>query len=405
MELYYPIILDGATGTQLQSRGYTGEEAAETWILSHPEEIQAIQRAYLEAGSQIVYAPTFGANRQVLENHRIFGRVEELNQKLAALSQEVAGEAAWVAGDISPTGRFLYPLGDASFEELVDIYTEQAAALEQADTDLFVIETMTSLADARAAVLAVRSVSTKPILVSFSCSEAGKTMTGSDITAALVVLQSMGISAFGLNCSSGPENMLENLRRLREYARVPLLAKPNAGLPVMEDGKIVYHCSAEEFVRTVPEMLKVGVGLFGGCCGSTPEHIAALRDALKDASFTPPAPLHSDLLAAASEKSVSLLPVDIAVPVPLSCTAALEDEIDAALEASDAVISIRINTWEDLDVFADCQYMITKPLCIFCEDSDLLESALRCYQGRALYEGSLSEELLSPLRSKYGLIT
>lgn len=203
---------------------------------------------------------------------------------------------------MSPTGAFLAPLGDVSFEELVDIYTEQAAGLERAGVDLFVIETMMTLSDARAAVLAVRSVSDKPIFVTFTCDENGRSVSGTDITAALVVLQGMGIDAFGLNCSAGPEQMLLQLKRLREYARVPLIAKPNAGMPIIENGETVYRCTGEEFTALVPEFLAAGVAVFGGCCGTTAAHIAALARALGGAVITPPAPQHTNELPAATEK-------------------------------------------------------------------------------------------------------
>ena len=231
MEMQFPVILDGATGTELQKRGFTGDMSAEQWVLEHPESILEIQRKYVASGSNVLYAPTFGGNRQKLEERGIFNRTEEMNKALAQLSKQAADRKAWVAGDIAPTGRFLAPLGDASFEELVDIYTEQAAGLEQAGVDLYVIETMMTLTDARAAVLAIRSMSKKPILVSFTCDESGKILSGTDVVAALSVMEGMGVSAFGLNCSAGPEQMLPQLQRLHKYARVPLIAKPNAGMP------------------------------------------------------------------------------------------------------------------------------------------------------------------------------
>ena len=226
MEIRFPLILDGATGTELQKRGYGGDVSAEQWTLEHPDVIVGIQRGYVAAGSQVLYTPTFGANRQKLEERSIFNQTADYNRRLAALSREAAGGKAWIAGDLAPTGLFLAPLGEASFEDLVDIYTEQAAGLEAAGVDLYVIETMMTLSDARAAVLAVRSVSDKPIFVSFTCDESGRSLSGTDVTAALTVLQGMGISAFGLNCSTGPEQMLVQLRRLREYARVPLIPTP-----------------------------------------------------------------------------------------------------------------------------------------------------------------------------------
>ena len=302
MEIRFPLILDGATGTELQKHGYAGDVSAEQWTLAHPDILREIQRGYVAAGSRVLYTPTFGANRQKLEERGIFNRTADFNRRLAALSREAADGKAWIAGDLAPTGLFLAPLGEASFEDLVDIYTEQAAGLEEAGVDLFVIETMMTLSDARAAVLAVRSVSDKPIFVSFTCDESGRSLSGTDVTAALTVLQGMGISAFGLNCSTGPEQMLVQLRRLHEYARVPLIAKPNAGMPITVGGKTVYDCTPEDFTAFVPAMLEAGVAVFGGCCGTTAAHIAALRDALRGAKFVPPAPQHTDLLPAATKK-------------------------------------------------------------------------------------------------------
>ena len=283
MEIRFPLILDGATGTELQKHGYAGDVSAEQWTLAHPDIIREIQRGYVAAGSRVLYTPTFGANRQKLEERGIFNRTADFNRRLAALSREAADGRAWIAGDLAPTGLFLAPLGEASFEDLVDIYTEQAAGLEEAGVDLFVIETMMTLSDARAAVLAVRSVSDKPIFVSFTCDESGRSLSGTDVTAALTVLQGMGISAFGLNCSTGPEQMLVQLRRLHEYARVPLIAKPNAGMPITVGGKTVYDCTPEDFTAYVPAMLEAGVAVFGGCCGTTAAHIA--RAALEGIAY------------------------------------------------------------------------------------------------------------------------
>ena len=404
MELHFPLILDGATGTELQKRGYTGDVCAEQWTLEHPEAIIDIQRGYVDSGSQVLYTPTFGANRRKLEEHGIFNRTEDYSRRLASLSEQAANGKALRAGDISPTGAFLAPLGDVSFEELVDIYTQQAAGLESAGVDLFVIETMMTLSDARAAVLAVRSVSDKPVFVTFTCDENGRSISGGDVTAALVVLQGMGIDAFGLNCSAGPEQMLPQLRRLREYARVPLIAKPNAGMPQIVDGKAVYDCTPEEFVALIPDMLRTGVAVFGGCCGTTAAHIAALRNALVGASITPPAPLHTDKLPAATEKLPFPLPVDVRWSTVISLTADAEDALSAGQETDDPVLAVRIDDWDGVQALADFQYLIAKPLCIVCDDGELLEAALRVYQGRALYDGGLPDSVLLPLRNKYGLL-
>ena len=277
MELHFPLILDGATGTELQKRGYTGDVSAEQWVLAHPDSILSIQRDYVAAGSQVLYTPTFGGNAVKLAEHGVTEDTAAYNRRLADLSRQAADGKALLAGDLSPTGLFLAPLGSASFDQLVDAYAQQAAGLEAAGVDLYVIETMMTLSDARAAVLAVRSVSAKPIFVTFTCDQNGRSISGTDITAALLVLQGMGIDAFGLNCSAGPDQMLPQLRRLREYARIPLIAKPNAGMPTIADGKAVYDCTPEQFTALVPDMLASGVMIFGGCCGTTPEHIAGRR--------------------------------------------------------------------------------------------------------------------------------
>ena len=223
----------------------------------------------------VLYSPSFGANRRKLEEHGIFNKTADYNRRLAALSQKAADGKAFVAGDISPTGLFLSPLGEASFEELVEL---------------------------------------------------------------------------------------------------------------------------------VPEFLKAGVAIFGGCCGTTAEHIAALSKALRNAEPVAPAPKFADLLPASTEKLTAYLPVDARCGKVLAVTPDFADELSDALETDDVLVAVRLDTWEEVELFADCQYMISKPLCIVCDDADILEAALRAYQGRALYEGALPDTALAPLVSKYGVI-
>ena len=404
MELTFPLILDGATGTELQKRGFTGAECAEKWTLEHPEAILEIQRAYVEAGSRILYAPTFGANRVKLEAHGLFNKVEDYNRRLVALSREAAGGRAWVAGDLSPTGQFLYPLGEASFEELVEIYTEQAAALEDAGVDLFVIETMTTVAEARAAVLAVKSVSEKPVFVTFTCDERGRTLSGSDVAAALQILLGMGVDAFGLNCSAGPDEMCAQLRRLHEISRVPLIAKPNAGTPELLGGETVYNCPPDAFTACLEEMAAAGVMIFGGCCGTTDAHISALRDKAAALVMTQPAPKRAEMLPCATEKELFFLPADISGRRVVCGGNDWESALEEAMEEDDVLLTVELTSFGELEEFASAQYLIAKPLCLRCEDAGLLEQALRVYQGRAMYEGALPESVLRSLAKKYGLL-
>lgn len=406
MELYFPLILDGANGTELQKRGFDGSMCTERWVLENPEVMKQLQKEYADAGSDIVYAPTFGANRVKLEENGIFNQVTDYNRRLVALSKEAVQGRALVAGDIATTGKFLAPLGDVSFDELYEIYHEQASAMEEAGVDLFVIETIMTVPDARAALLAVKDVSDKPVLVSFTCDENGRTLTGTDVTAALVILQSMGIDAFGLNCSTGPDRMLGQARRLREFAEVPVAIKPNAGLPETIDGKVVYNCPPDEFVSFTKDFAEAGACMFGGCCGTGPEYIEAIRRSVEalDCGIREPDPQHEGSIVCATEKEVFVLEPGIEAGSLISCGPDLETEIKRANRNEDSVIAVCISSAEDLDEFELAQYAARKPLCIVCDDAELLEQALRYYQGRALYAGSLGDEALEPLVRKYGLI-
>ena len=404
MELYFPLILDGANGTELQKRGYDGSKCTEAWVLEHPEVMRQLQEEYIEAGSDIVYAPTFGANRVKLEENGIFNLVTDFNKRLVEISKEAAAGRALVAGDIATSGKFLAPLGDISFRELYDIYLEQAEAMEEAGVDLYVIETIMTVPDARAALLAVKDVSDKPVLVSFTCDENGRTLTGSDVRAALVILQSMGIDAFGLNCSTGPAEMLEQAKRLRDFAEVPVAIKPNAGLPKTVNGETVYDCPPDEFVKHTKEFAELGAGLFGGCCGTGPEHIAKIAPELKGFEFRKPDPQYSDKIVCATEKDAFILEPGIEAGEIIECGPELEEQIRKANKSDSQIITVRINCRPDIDEFESAQYAIRKPLCIVCDDAELLDEALMMYQGRALYAGSLSDEVLAPLVRRYGLV-
>lgn len=301
-----------------------------------------------------------------------------------------------VAGDIAPTGLFLAPLGEASFEELVDIYTEQAAGLEEAGVDLYAIETMMTLSDARAAVLAVRSVSDKPIFVSFTCDPTGRTLTGTDVAAALTVLQGMGVSAFGLNCSAGPAQMLPLLQRLREYARVPLLAKPNAGMPRLSTAVRSMTARRRNSPPASPRCWK-RASLSSAAAAAPTGHISPpCAPRSKGSVPRPPPPRTRSWLPAATEKDVFLLSPDAGHGPVLRADASLEDALADAQSEPEPTVALALGSWDELDALVDCQFQLEKPLCLVCDDAELLEAALRLYQGRALYEGSLPEATLLP---------
>lgn len=201
------LILDGATGSNLQEAGMKMGVCPEQWVLENPKVLLQLQKEYVAAGTDILYASTFTANRIKLAEYGLEDKLVEMNHKLVALSKEAAGEQAYVAGDISMTGQQLYPIGDMQFEELVDIYKEQVMALEEAGVDLYVVETMMSLQECRAAVIAIKECSQRPIMVSLTYEETGRTLFGSDPATAVIVLQSLGVDVIGINCSTGPDKM------------------------------------------------------------------------------------------------------------------------------------------------------------------------------------------------------
>jgi 5-methyltetrahydrofolate--homocysteine methyltransferase len=217
-------------------------------------------------------------------------------------------------------------------------------------------------------------------------------------------MQGMGIDAFGLNCSTGPAEMLEQAKRLRDLAEVPVAIKPNAGLPKTVNGETVYDCPPDEFVKHTKEFAELGAGLFGGCCGTGPEHIAMIAPELKDFELRKPDPQYRDKIVCATEKDAFILEPGIEAGEIIGCGQDLEDQIRKANKSDSQIITVKINCEPDIDEFEAAQYAVRKPLCIVCEDAALLNDALAVYQGRALYAGSLSDEELAPLVRRYGLI-
>jgi len=282
MELFnrIPLILDGATGTELQKRGCTPGECMEKWILDNPEILLELQRGYVEAGSDIIYAPTFGANRVALGKHGLGEKVREYNLCLVELSQKAVSGKAMVAGDMAPTGEALEPYGDMEKEELFQIFEEQAEALEEAGVDLFAVETQISGEEARVAVSAIKSVTAKPIFLSFTCNAAGLSLYGEKFTDLLKTAQEMGVSAFGINCCGDFELIGRLVREMRAVSEIPLLVKPNAGMPKNVGGKPVFSLTPEEFSVRMAEIKALGASVLGGCCGTNKQHILALIDRL-----------------------------------------------------------------------------------------------------------------------------
>ena len=407
--LSLPFLMDGATGTELQKRGMPLGACTEQWALEHPEALLELQRAYVEAGAQVLVTPTLGANRGALEKFGLADRVEEYNARLTGLTRQAAAGRALVAGDLGPTLHAIPPYGETPFEVLVGFYAEQAAALERAGVDLFLVESVMAMAEARAAVLGIReSGSRRPILVTCYCDEEGRTPSGTDVLACAIVMQGMGVTAFGLNCVD-PAVAEEQLARLHLYTDLPLIAEPSAGLPDLASGKPDYPDNADAFARRAPQWAAAGVRIFGGCCGTAPAHIAALGRAMATVDFSafPPVEKDPDVIPCASEKEARFITPDVDVGETIQCTDHLmEDILEAEEERPVAALKIEVLDTDDLEIFAREQYAVRDALCLWSDVPELLEGALRAYQGRAFYDGTaeLEPEFLARMSEKYGLI-
>lgn len=271
-----PVILDGATGSNLMKAGMPRGACAETWILEHPQVMTQLQKAYAEVGSQIVYAPTFTASEPYLKNHGLADRLEEMNRQLVSLTRAAVGEHVLVAGDLTTVGK-----PDVPYEDLHAIYSRQAKALLDAGVDLFVVETMMGLEETMAALEACKLLGDVPVLCSFSVTSDGMLYFGGSVYEAAPQLEGFGADAVGINCSSGPDQMGAVVRTLAETLTVPVIAKPNAGMPTIdEQGSAIYSMGAEEFGRHMKTLHDLGASILGGCCGTDPTYIRAMRNLL-----------------------------------------------------------------------------------------------------------------------------
>ena len=278
------ILLDGATGSNLRAAGMPVGVSTEAWVYDHPEVILELQRAYVDAGSDIIYAPTFMANRIGLQMHGIENRLRELNTGLVKLSKQAADGHARVAGDITTTGKPLEPIGTLTYQMLYDLYREQVEALAEAGADLLVAETMMTIEECACAIEAARSVCDLPVMCSLTMEADGHLLFGGSAVEAVETLQAAGATAVGLNCSVGPDQLEAVVRGMKAVAEVPVIAKPNAGLPVMDDkGQAHYSMGPEAFAEAMLRLIDAGASVIGGCCGTTPAHIRALRDRLNRA--------------------------------------------------------------------------------------------------------------------------
>lgn len=427
-----PLYLDGATGTNLQKAGLPSGVCPEMWIMEHKEVLAALQRGYAEAGSDIVYAPTFSGNRIKLEEYGLGSRIEEINRTLVRLTKEAVGDRCYVAGNLTMTGEAIEPVGTLAFEALVDCYKEQVRIIADEGVDLFVIETMMNLGEARAALLAVKETTELPVFVTITVDENGRTLYGTDPAAALVALEALGADAFGINCSAGPDKLVDIVERLDKYAGLPIIVKPNAGLPKFEDGQTVYDMPSGVFVREMKRLVAAGASILGGCCGTDASYIRQLKQETADMEtvFGRADRLrHNGRRLLAGERKVLEIEMGkqfMIVGERINPTG--KKALQAAFKAGDyepAVVMaeaqcekgahiLDINVGMGgidekeamLHVIDDVSVAVDVPLCIDSSSVDVVEAALRRYHGRALVNSVSCEavkiEKLLPIVKKYG---
>lgn len=427
------VYLDGAMGSVLQKRGLPKGVCPELWLMDNPKVLEGVLSEYVAAGSDIIYAPTFTATRPKLEEYGIADRLEEINIANVKTALKVAAAAdrkVYVAGDISMTGLSVKPVGQTDFEELVDIYKEQIAALQKGGVDLLVVETMMSLQETRAAVIAAKETAPElPIMATLTFNEDKRTLYGTDPTTAAVVLSHLGVSAIGANCSTGPKDMVDIIESMAKACDIPIIAKPNAGIPRLDDaGETVYDNTPDNFAEEIKLLVDAGASLIGGCCGTNPEYIKATCDKKYDIAVRKSenrANLHR---LTGERKTVDFTLDDSFVVIGERINPTGKKALQAELREGDISRVLEFAEEQELNgakildvnlgmggvdekalmirVIDELQTVTNLPLCIDSSHIDVIEAALRRYPGRALinsisYESAKKDALLK-IAAKYG---
>jgi 5-methyltetrahydrofolate--homocysteine methyltransferase len=418
------MVLDGATGTYLQQSGMGPGVCPELFGLEHPNILTDVQRRDGDAGARAVYTFTVGANPHKLAEFSLRSEVRRINAELAALSVRAVGQRAFVGGDLSSTGSFLAPLGDLEFEQVVDIYREQISALVEGGIDFIVIETMIDIQETRAAVIAAKECCDLPVVASMTFDEHGRTLTGTSPAAAAMTLISAGADVVGLNCSTGPAEMVPLVADMKAVSSVPLLVKPNAGMPRIVNGQTLFDMTCEQFKAYVRPLCEAGANMIGGCCGTDPAYIQAISDEIAPLSPLPwreemPAALTSVSDEAYIGGSFAVIGERVNPTGKPKLKEALRtgnfyEVLDMALEQKDNgahILDVNVglpgtdemalmkNAIETLSVQAKL------PISIDSSNIGVIEKALRIYPGRALVNSMSTKaehlETLLPLIRRY----
>ena len=422
------LFFDGGMGTLLQEKGLEPGELPELWNITHPDEIRSIHRRYMEAGSDIVLTNTFGAN--ALKFHDDSCSLKEIinaavGHVKAAAEQCGRADAVLTALDVGPTGKLLKPMGDLEFETAYEAFREVMILGEKAGADLIHIETMSDTYELKAAVLAAKENTSLPVFATAIFDERGKLLTGADVPAVVALLEGLRVDALGINCGMGPEQMIPVLEQLLEYTSLPVIVKPNAGLPRQRDGQTVYDVSPEEFAGVMERIVKAGAAAVGGCCGTTPEHIRAMTGRCRG---IPVVPLKEKEMTIVSSygSSVVLGTGSKIIGERINPTgkkrfkqALKEHDIDYILregieqeERGAHILDVNVGL-PDIDETAmmkeavsGLQSVTSLPLQIDTVDPAAMEAALRLYNGKAMVNSvsgkQESMDQVFPLIARYG---
>ena len=420
------LFLDGGMGTLLQAEGLAPGELPETWNIEHPEKVEAIHRRYYEAGSDVVLANTFGAN--VCKFHDDRYTVEEViragiaNAKRAG---EQIGKETYVALDMGPTGKLLKPMGDLDFDDAYEAFAEAVRYGEKYGADLIHIETMSDTYEVKAAILAAKENSSLPVFVTMIFDERGKLLTGGDVPSVVAMLEGLRVDALGLNCGLGPKQMLPILNDLRRYTSLPIIVKPNAGLPKQKNGETYYDVEPDEFARIMQEVVKEGACVIGGCCGTTPEHIKKLVEECKELPLREIEKKH-DTIVSSYGQAVILDDMPRIIGERINPTGkkkfkeALKNEdmdyiLKEAITQQDKgahILDVNVGL-PDIDevammekVVKELQSVTSLPLQIDTVDGKAMERAMRIYNGKPMINSvngkQVSMDEVFPLVRKYG---
>lgn len=393
----FPLLLDGGAVSNLEQCGMPPGTCAEEWSILHPEVLSRLQREWLDAGAQVLCAPTYGANTAVLSEFGLEADTARLNRVLMERTKATAADRVPAGGRVGPSGLFVPPFGSADFDEIYTVYRQQIRALHEGGADFLLLEDQCSLADMRAALLAARTTEL-PVFVALSIDASGHTLTGGSLLPALVTLQAMGADAVGLSC--GPLPFMEKpLQEAAPYASVPLIARPDASP------------SPDDFASSLYALAQTGIAIVGGCCGTTPEHISALSHLLRRSPpIVPPAKDPSQqedgFFSAATEKESFFLGEDICLSRPVFCSSSLEEDLIALENEPNNTALVYVETLNDARILADLGASSRLPIAVHCDSAPVLDAALRYFQGRLLIDSNcqLEEAELHPLSVKYGAV-